>query len=49
VQAIADALEQTYQRGRKEFPDTLAFAQQYDADKVYQEKWKPLVKKLSIA
>jgi glycosyltransferase involved in cell wall biosynthesis len=47
VQAIADALEQAYQRGRKEFPDTLAFAQQYDADKVYQEKWKPLIKKLS--
>jgi glycosyltransferase involved in cell wall biosynthesis len=47
VQAIADALEQAYQRGRKEFPDTLAFAQQYDADKIYQEKWKPLIKKLS--
>jgi glycosyltransferase involved in cell wall biosynthesis len=47
VQGIVDALEQAYERGRKEFPDTLAFAAQYDADKVYQESWKPLIKKLS--
>ena len=49
VQAIADALEQAYQRGRKEFPDTIAFAKQYDADKVYEESWQPLIKKLSKA
>lgn len=47
VQAIADALEQAYQRGRKEFPDTVAFAQNYDATKVYQDKWKPLIEKLA--
>jgi len=40
-------LEQAYQRGRKEFPDTIAFAKQYDADKVYKESWQPLIKKLS--
>jgi len=47
VQAIADALEQAYQRGRKDFPDTVAFAQNYDATKVYQDKWKPLIEKLA--
>jgi len=47
VQAIADSLEQAYQRGRREFPDTIAFAREYDADKVYKESWRPLIKKLS--
>ena len=47
VQSIVDSLEQAYERGRKEFPDTVAFAKDYDADKVYQESWKPLIKKLS--
>jgi glycosyltransferase involved in cell wall biosynthesis len=47
VSGIVDALEQAYQRGRKEFPDTIAFAKQYDADKVYKESWRPLIKKLS--
>jgi len=47
VQAIADALEQAYQRGKKDFPDTIAFAKNYDANKVYQESWKPLIEKLA--
>jgi glycosyltransferase involved in cell wall biosynthesis len=47
VQGIVDALEQAYQRGRNTFADTLAFAQNYDANKIYQEGWKPLIKKLS--
>jgi glycosyltransferase involved in cell wall biosynthesis len=47
VSGIVDALEQAYQRGRGEFPDTIAFAKQYDADKVYKESWRPLIKKLS--
>jgi glycosyltransferase involved in cell wall biosynthesis len=47
VSGIVDALEQAYQRGRGEFPDTVAFAQAYDADKVYDESWRPLIKKLS--
>jgi glycosyltransferase involved in cell wall biosynthesis len=47
VQGIVDALEQAYQRGKKEFPDTIAFAKEYDADKVYAESWKPLIEKLS--
>jgi glycosyltransferase involved in cell wall biosynthesis len=46
VQGIVDALEQAYQRGRKKFPDTIAFAKNYDANKVYQESWKPLIEKL---
>jgi glycosyltransferase involved in cell wall biosynthesis len=49
VSGIVDALEQAYQRGRKEFPDTIAFAKQYDADKVYKESWKPLIEKLATA
>lgn len=47
VSGIVDALEQAYQRGKKDFPDTIAFAKQYDADKVYKESWRPLIKKLS--
>jgi glycosyltransferase involved in cell wall biosynthesis len=47
VQGIVDALEQAYQRGRKEFPETVKFAKQYDADKVYKDSWRPLIKKLS--
>ena len=46
VQGIADALEQAYQRGRKDFPDTVAFAKKYDADKIFDENWKPLIEKL---
>jgi glycosyltransferase involved in cell wall biosynthesis len=49
VSGIVDALEQAYQRGRKEFPDTIAFAKNYDADKVYKESWRPLIEKLSKA
>jgi glycosyltransferase involved in cell wall biosynthesis len=47
VSGVVDALEQAYQRGRGEFPDTIAFAKEYDADKVYKESWRPLIKKLS--
>jgi glycosyltransferase involved in cell wall biosynthesis len=47
VTGIVEALEQAYQRGRKEFPDTVAFAKQYDADKVFNDSWKPLIKKLA--
>ena len=47
VQGIVDALEQAYQRGRKDFPDTLAFAREYEADKVFDEGWKPLIEKLA--
>ena len=49
VQAIADALEQAYQRGRKDFADTIAFVQKYDADNVYEQSWKPLIEKLASA
>jgi glycosyltransferase involved in cell wall biosynthesis len=47
VQAIVEALEEAYQRGRKDFPDTLAFAKEYDADKIFNESWKPLIEKLA--
>ena len=47
VSGIVEALEQAYQRGRKDFPDTVAFAKQYDADKVFNDSWKPLIEKLA--
>lgn len=47
VAGIVDALEQAYQRGRKDFPNTVAFAKQYDADKVFDEGWKPLIEKMA--
>lgn len=47
VTGIVEALEQAYQRGRKDFPNTVAFAKQYDADKVFNDSWKPLIKKLA--
>lgn len=47
VSGIVDALEQAYQRGKKEFPDTVAFAKKYDADLIYKNSWKPLIEKLS--
>jgi hypothetical protein len=47
VSGIVDALEQAYQRGKGEFKDTIAFAKQYEADKVFNEGWKPLIEKLA--
>jgi glycosyltransferase involved in cell wall biosynthesis len=47
VQGIVDALEQAYQRGKGKFPDTLTFARQYDANKVFDESWIPLIEKLA--
>jgi len=47
VQGIVDALEQAYQRGKGEFPETVKFAKNYDADKVFTESWKPLIEKLA--
>ena len=47
VHGIVNALEEAYKRGKRDFPDTLAFAKQYDADKVFDEMWKPLIEKLS--
>ena len=47
VSGIVDALEQAYQRGRGEFKDTVAFAKQYEADKIFAEGWKPLIEKLA--
>lgn len=47
VQAIVDSLEQAYQRGKKSFPDTISFAKNYDADKIYSEKWKPFLESMA--
>ena len=47
VHEIAQALEMAYQRGKQEFPDTIAHARKYDANKVFDEMWKPLIEKMS--
>ena len=47
VHEIAQALEIAYQRGKQEFPDTVAHAKKYDANTVFHEMWKPLISKMS--
>lgn len=46
VNTIVSALDQAYQRGRKDFPATIEFARQYGAEVVYQKYWLPVLKKL---
>lgn len=46
VAGVVDALEQAYQRGRGEFKGTVDFAKGYDANKVFESGWKPLIEKL---
>ena len=41
VNKIVEALEDAYQRGRGRSEKAIEFAKQYDADKVYQQYWKP--------
>jgi glycosyltransferase involved in cell wall biosynthesis len=46
VHDLRAALDAAYDRGRQEFPKTIEFAQQFDAETVYQKHWLPLLKKL---
>lgn len=41
---IVDALEQSYQRGRGLSQRAIDFVQQYNADTVYDQSWRPLLK-----
>jgi glycosyltransferase involved in cell wall biosynthesis len=46
VPGIVDALEQAYQRGRGRSQKAQDFAKAYNADKVFDEYWKPALKVL---
>ena len=44
VPSIVDCLEQSYKRTRGTSQKAVEFAAQFDADKIYQESWQPLVR-----
>lgn len=46
VPGILEALENAYQQGRYKSNKAIEFTQQYDADVVYQEHWKPTLDRL---
>lgn len=43
VSSIVDCLNQAYNRPRKVSQKAIDFAAQFDADKIYEESWRPLV------
>lgn len=45
IHDIVAALNEAYERGRKDFPDTIQFAKQYEAETVYQKYWLPFLRK----
>jgi glycosyltransferase involved in cell wall biosynthesis len=46
VPEIVEALEQAYARGKGKSAKAVEFAQAYDHEKVWQENWMPVLKKL---
>jgi glycosyltransferase involved in cell wall biosynthesis len=44
ISSIYNALELAYQRGGSKSPRSREFALQFDADKVFEEKWLPFLK-----
>lgn len=46
IPEIVEALEQAYTRGKTKSAKAVEFAKQYDHEKVWQENWLPLLKKL---
>jgi glycosyltransferase involved in cell wall biosynthesis len=46
VPEIVEALEQAYAKGKNKSPKAVEFAQNYDHEKVWQENWMPVLKKL---
>ena len=44
IHNITSALQQAYDRGRGDFPKTVEFARQFDAEVVYQRHWLPFLK-----
>ena len=43
VPSIVESLDAAYQRGKGTSQKAVDFAQQFNADKVFNESWKPLV------
>jgi hypothetical protein len=46
VPEIVEALEQAYAKGKVKSDKAVHFAQQFDHEKVWQENWMPVLKKL---
>lgn len=46
VPEMVEALEQAYAKGKGKSAKAVEFAQAYDHEKVWQENWKPVLKKL---
>jgi glycosyltransferase involved in cell wall biosynthesis len=46
VPEIVEALEQAYAKGKNKSAKAVEFAQNYDHEKVWQENWMPVLKKL---
>jgi glycosyltransferase involved in cell wall biosynthesis len=44
IHNITSALQTAYERGRGDFPKTVEFGRQFDAEVVYQRHWLPLLK-----
>jgi len=44
VPSIVDALEQAYQEGKGKSEKAVAFAKQFDVEKVWKESWMPLLR-----
>ena len=47
VGSIVDALRASYEAPRRVSEEAVAFASQYDADLVYEQSWKTVMKQLS--
>jgi len=45
IGSITEALEKVYERGKKDFPNTVQFAKQYDVEKIWQTHWLPFLEK----
>ena len=49
VASIVHSLNEAYEAPRGDSAEAIAFAAEYDADKVYQESWRPLLEELAAA
>lgn len=49
IPSITAALQKAYERGRGEYPETIAFAKSYDVEAVWEAYWLPfLASKLAV-
>ena len=45
IPGILESMDRAFARGRQDFPKTVEWAQQYDADHVYKTLWRPFLRK----